>query len=30
VALRGGRIRVSPSFYNTEEEIDQLLAALFT
>jgi selenocysteine lyase/cysteine desulfurase len=28
VALRGGRIRVSPSFYNTEDEIDRLLAAL--
>jgi len=26
----GGRIRVSPSFYNTEEEIERLLAALFT
>ena len=28
VALRGGRIRVSPSFYNTNEEIDRLLNAL--
>lgn len=28
VSLRGGRIRVSPSFYNTEEEIDRLLEAL--
>jgi selenocysteine lyase/cysteine desulfurase len=25
VALRGGRIRVSPSFYNTEDDIDRLL-----
>jgi len=28
VSLRGGRIRVSPSFYNTEEEIDRFLAVL--
>jgi cysteine desulfurase / selenocysteine lyase len=28
VAVRGGRIRVSPSFYNTDEEIDRLLDAL--
>jgi cysteine desulfurase / selenocysteine lyase len=28
VALRGGRIRVSPSFYNTEDEIDRFLDAL--
>jgi selenocysteine lyase/cysteine desulfurase len=28
VALRGGRIRVSPNFYNTAEEIDRVLAAL--
>jgi selenocysteine lyase/cysteine desulfurase len=28
VALRGGRIRVSPSFYNTEDDIDRLLGAL--
>ena len=27
VAVRGGRIRVSPSFYNTEEEIDRLLTS---
>jgi len=30
VALRGGRLRVSPSFYNTDEEIDRFLAALRT
>ncbi|MCX6550690.1 MAG: aminotransferase class V-fold PLP-dependent enzyme, partial [Acidobacteria bacterium] len=30
VSLRGGRIRVSPSFYNTESEIDALLEALQT
>ena len=28
IALRGGQCRVSPSFYNTEEEIDRLLAAV--
>ena len=28
ISLRGGQCRVSPSFYNTEEEIDRLLAAL--
>ena len=28
VALRDGRIRVSPNFYNNEEEIDRFLAAL--
>ncbi len=28
VALRDGRIRVSPNFFNVEEEIDQFLAAL--
>ncbi len=28
VALRDGRIRVSPNFYNTEEEIDAFLEAL--
>ncbi len=28
VASRVGRIRVSPHFYNTEEEIDQLIAHL--
>lgn len=28
VALRDGRIRVSPNFFNTEEEIDLLLQAL--
>lgn len=27
ISLRGGRCRVSPSFYNTEEEIDRFLAA---
>jgi selenocysteine lyase/cysteine desulfurase len=27
-SLRGGQCRVSPSFYNTEDEIDRLLAAL--
>lgn len=26
--LRGGRVRVSPHFYNTDEQIDSLLAAL--
>jgi selenocysteine lyase/cysteine desulfurase len=28
VSVRGGRIRVSPHYYNTEDEIAQLLAAL--
>ncbi|HPH96107.1 MAG TPA: aminotransferase class V-fold PLP-dependent enzyme [Anaerolineaceae bacterium] len=28
VALRGGRIRVSPNFFNTEAEIDRFLEAL--
>ena len=28
ISLRGGQCRVSPSFYNTEAEIDRLLAAL--
>lgn len=28
VALRDGRVRISPNFYNTEEEIDRLIAAL--
>jgi selenocysteine lyase/cysteine desulfurase len=28
ISLRGGQCRVSPSFYNTVEEIDRLLAAL--
>lgn len=28
VALRDGRVRVSPNFFNTEAEIDQLLQAL--
>lgn len=28
VAARAGRFRVSPHFYNTEEEIDRMLAAL--
>ena len=28
IALRGGQCRVSPSFYNTEAEIDRLLAGL--
>jgi len=28
ISLRGGQCRASPSFYNTEEEIDRLLAAL--
>ena len=28
VALRDGRIRVSPNFYNTEEEIDRFLSLL--
>jgi cysteine desulfurase / selenocysteine lyase len=28
ISLRGGRCRVSPSFFNTEDEIDSLLAAL--
>jgi kynureninase len=28
VTLRGGLIRISPSFYNTEEEIDRFLEAL--
>ena len=28
ISLRGGQCRVSPSFYNTEEEIDRLLASL--
>ncbi len=28
VSLRGGRVRVSPSFFNTEDEIDQFVAAL--
>jgi selenocysteine lyase/cysteine desulfurase len=28
ISLRGGRCRVSPSFYNTEGEIDRLLAAI--
>jgi selenocysteine lyase/cysteine desulfurase len=28
ISLKAGRCRVSPGFYNTEEEIDRLLAAL--
>jgi cysteine desulfurase / selenocysteine lyase len=28
ISLRGGRCRVSPSFFNTEEEIDRFLEAL--
>jgi selenocysteine lyase/cysteine desulfurase len=28
VAARAGRLRVSPHFYNTEEEIDRMLGAL--
>ncbi len=28
VAVRAGRFRVSPHFYNTEEEVDRMLAAL--
>ncbi|MFO7692417.1 MAG: aminotransferase class V-fold PLP-dependent enzyme [Vicinamibacterales bacterium] len=28
ISLRGGQCRVSPSFYNTEDEIDRMLAAL--
>jgi selenocysteine lyase/cysteine desulfurase len=28
ISLRGGQCRVSPSFYNTEGEIDRLLAAI--
>jgi cysteine desulfurase / selenocysteine lyase len=28
ISLRGGRCRVSPSFFNTEEEIDRFLKAL--
>ncbi|MGE5199772.1 MAG: aminotransferase class V-fold PLP-dependent enzyme [Rhodospirillaceae bacterium] len=28
ISLRAGRCRVSPGFYNTEDEIDRLLAAL--
>jgi len=28
IAVREGRLRVSPHFYNTEEEIDQLIALL--
>jgi selenocysteine lyase/cysteine desulfurase len=28
VAARAGRLRVSPHFYNTEEEVDRMLAAL--
>lgn len=28
ISLRGGRCRVSPSFYNTDEEIDRFLEAL--
>lgn len=28
ISLRGGRCRVSPSFYNTEEEIDRFLETL--
>lgn len=28
IAARAGRIRISPHFYNTVEEVDQLLAAL--
>ncbi len=28
IALRGGHCRVSPSFYNTDEDVDRLLAAL--
>lgn len=28
VAIRDGRVRISPNFYNTEEEIDRLVAAL--
>lgn len=28
VAVRGGRLRASPHFYNTEQQIDELLEAL--
>ena len=28
ISLRAGQCRVSPAFYNTDEEIDRLLAAL--
>ncbi len=28
IALRGGVCRVSPSFYNTEDEVDHLLRAI--
>lgn len=28
LSLRGGRLRASPHFYNTEEEVDQLIEAL--
>jgi selenocysteine lyase/cysteine desulfurase len=28
VSLREGLVRVSPHFYNSEDEIDRLLAAL--
>jgi selenocysteine lyase/cysteine desulfurase len=28
IALREGRLRASPHFYNTEEQIDRLLEAL--
>ena len=30
VSARGGGLRASPHFYNTEEELDRLLAALTT
>ena len=28
IAVREGRLRASPHFYNTEEQIDRLIAAL--
>jgi selenocysteine lyase/cysteine desulfurase len=28
ISLRGGRCRVSPSFFNTEQEIDRFLEAV--
>jgi cysteine desulfurase/selenocysteine lyase len=28
IALREGRLRVSPHFYNTDEQMDRLVAAL--
>jgi len=30
IALRGGRLRASPHFYNTDDQIDRLLAVLAT